>query len=90
MTMKIVYTKRFLRLLKKCEPGLIEEAKEKINQLRDRAQHKALKVHTLKGRLKGRSSFSVNYKVRILFRYLPEDSKTIALLAIGDHDVYKA
>ena len=57
-----------------------------IELLKDKGNHKHLKVHNLHGRLAGRYSFSVNYKTRIVFAYLSKQE--IALLAIGDHEVY--
>jgi len=85
--MKIVYAPSFLKQFKRLELALQEEAYEKIELFEDIKNHKQLKVHKLKGRLKGRCSFSVNYKTRIVFMY---GSKQIAnFLAIGDHDVYK-
>lgn len=66
------------------------EAKEKILLFRDPANHLQLKVHKLKGRLKTRYSFSVNYDTRIVFRYLDTKPREALLLAVGDHDIYKA
>ena len=87
--MEVVYTPSFLRQLKALPPELKEEALEKIELFRDITNHKQLKVHKLSGRLKGRFSFSVNYKTRIIFKYLKIKPKEALLTAIGDHDVYK-
>ncbi|MBU1126539.1 MAG: type II toxin-antitoxin system mRNA interferase toxin, RelE/StbE family [Patescibacteria group bacterium] len=71
-------------------PELKEEAMEKIELLRDVKNHKQIKVHKLGGRLKGRYSFSVNFKTRIVFRYLnTKKPQEVLLTAIGDHDVYR-
>lgn len=86
--MEIFYTPEFLRSLKKLPHKLQEEAIEKIDLFRDPLSHKNLKVHKLKGMLRGRYSFSVNYKTRIVFRYV-EKPKNAVLLAIGDHNVYQ-
>lgn len=83
----VVYKPTFVRSLGKFEPELQEEVFEKIELFKKRSNHKALKVHKLKGGLMGRYSFSVNYKVRIVFRYLSKDEAV--LLIVGDHDVYK-
>ena len=64
------------------------EAIDKIKLFQNKSSHKSLKVHKLKGALNDRHSFSVNYKVRIVFEYLEKKNKA-ALLAIGDHDIYK-
>lgn len=82
-----MYAPEFVRLYEKLDPALKEEVKEKIVLFKDRSNHKTLKVHKLHGRLRGRQSFSVNYKFRIVFEYI---SKDVAVLkTIGDHDVYK-
>ena len=68
------------------DPALQEETIEKIGLFKNQDNHRALRVHKLHGPLGGRYSFSINYKTRIVFEYV---SKTeIALLAIGDHDIY--
>ena len=86
--MEVSYTPSFVRALNKLPPELQEEALEKIDLFRDQKNHKQLKVHKLSGRLKGRYSFSVNYKTRVVFNYLQTNPKEARLDAIGDHDVY--
>lgn len=85
--MNVYYLPTFIRLFKKLPIGLQEEAKEKIDLFKSDPLHPFLKSHKLKGALKGKYSFSVNYSYRIVFRYLSK--KEIVLLCIGDHDVYK-
>jgi plasmid maintenance system killer protein len=87
--MEVAYTPNFLRMVKALPLPLQEEAFEKIKLFRDTANHNQLKVHKLYGRLAGRYSFSVNYAVRIVFRYSSTHRKEALLLAIGDHDVYR-
>ncbi len=87
--LKIAYTPAFIRQVKTLPDALFDEVEEKIELLKDEKNHKALKVHKLKGRLKGRYSFSVNYQIRIVFKYNPRDKQEAILLAIGDHDVYR-
>ncbi|MSR85383.1 type II toxin-antitoxin system mRNA interferase toxin, RelE/StbE family [Candidatus Uhrbacteria bacterium] len=84
--MELVYAPTFLRMLKSLPSDLQDEAIEKIDLFQHQNNHPSLKAHKLKGRLLGRWSFSVNYKIRIVF--LKMHSKKICLLAIGDHDVY--
>ncbi len=84
---EVSYTPTFIKQLNSLEPELQEESIEKIELFKGEKNHKQLKVHKLKGRLKNRLSFSVNYRTRIIFDYL--SSKEVVLLAIGDHDVYK-
>ena len=86
--MQVSFTPMFLRMLKALPPELREETFEKIEQFKNPRAHKLLKVHKLKGRLKGRFSFSIDYRTRVVFVYLkPQEA---VLLAVGDHDVYNA
>ncbi len=85
--MEIAYKPSFLRQFKKLPPRLQEEASEKIELFKDPSNHKALKVHKLKGDLAGRLSFSVNYKHRIVFAWEVQNKSAI-LLGFGDHSIY--
>ena len=89
MTISVFFKPSFVRQLSSLESGLQKEALEKIELFRNSKNHKLLKAHRLKGRLKGRHSFSVNYKTRIVFMYIAKSKKEAVLLAIGDHDIYK-
>ena len=85
--MEIEYKPTFIKQYACFESSLKEEMKEKIELFRNGKNHKQLKVHKLKGKLSKYYSFSVNYKYRIVFDY--QSKSRAALLAIGDHDVYK-
>lgn len=85
--MEVHYKPIFIRQLNKFEGVLREEAIEKIELFKNRENHRQLRVHKLKGRLRDRHSFSVNYKFRIVFSYLSKNE--VVLLAIGDHEVYE-
>ena len=85
--MHVTLTYYFRRQFKKLERSLKEEAFEKIELFKLDQAHVQLKAHKLSGRLRDRYSFSVNYKIRIIYTYVSETE--VALLAIGDHDVYK-
>ncbi len=84
---ELVYTPKFVRLWKKLPPELREEVERCLAQLRKNPQHPPLKTHKLRGALKGFLSCSVNYRYRVVFEW--DDPKTIALLAVGDHEVYR-
>lgn len=88
MEIVVSYTPSFVRQFRALESFLQDEVIEKIESLQDRKNHKLLKVHKLHGRLAGRSSFSVNYKTRIVFSYISKNQ--IVLLAIGSHDIYRS
>ena len=85
--MEIEYKPTFIKQYACFESSLKEEMKEKIELFRNGKNHKQLKVHKLKGKLSKYYSFSVNYKYRIVFIY--QSKSRAALLATGDHDVYK-
>jgi len=85
--LNLIYTSVFLKEYNSLEVSLQEEVSEKITLFCSKNNHKTLKVHKLHGALKDRYSFSVNYKIRIVFRYL--SSNEVALLDLGDHDLYK-
>ncbi|KKU20078.1 MAG: Plasmid stabilization system [Candidatus Saccharibacteria bacterium GW2011_GWA2_46_10] len=83
---EVVFTTGFFRQYNKLENDLREEVKEKIELFRKDPHAPMLKAHKLKGKLKGYFSFSVNYRYRVIYEY---DSKmTVALLTVGDHDIY--
>lgn len=83
----ILYTPKFARQWKKLEPALQEEVEACLAALRKNPKQVSLKVHKLTGRLKGFLSCSVNYRYRIIFEW--DDPETIAVLSVGDHDVYR-
>ena len=82
---KIIYTPSFIRRYKKLSSRLKEEVKEKIKQFQSVGNHQGLKVHKLGGSLKNIFSFSVNYKVRVVFEF-GRDKTSANLLLVGDHD----
>jgi len=83
----ISFRASFVRQYNGLEKALQEEIIEKIELLKDRGNHKRLKVHKLHGHLIKYWSFSVNYKIRIVFYF--ESRKEIVLSLLGDHDIYK-
>ncbi|OGG78293.1 hypothetical protein A3A36_03015 [Candidatus Kaiserbacteria bacterium RIFCSPLOWO2_01_FULL_52_12b] len=84
--LNVYYKASFIRKMNALDSALNEEAAEKIALFKDTKNHRILKVHKLHGPLAGLFSFSVNYKTRIVFQYVSKNE--IALLSIGDHDVY--
>lgn len=85
--LRIGYKPAFLRQLKKLPAALQEEAKEHIEQFSKDPEKATLRMHKLKGALRGRWSFSVNYRYRIVFAY--ENKHAAMLLMIGDHSIYE-
>ena len=84
---EISFKPSFVRQAKNLEKALWQELVEKIELLKDAKNHENLKVHKLHGTLSECYSFSVNYKIRVVFEYATKNE--IVLLAVGDHDVYK-
>lgn len=82
----LIYAPRFVRQFKRLPKELQEEAFQKIDLFRNVKNHSSLKVHKLHGKFSTSYGFSVNYKMRIVFDYVSK--KKVALLSIGDHDIY--
>ena len=88
---EVIYSPNFLRRLKKIKKKdnrLFEEVVEKVELFTQQDKHKSLKVHKLHGRMRGWHSFSVNYKIRVVFKYSKNKSEA-NLLDVDSHDVYK-
>lgn len=84
---QIRYSSYFLRKIKKI-PFIvkIDLAKTEEN-FRENPFHARLKTHKLSGKLSNLWSFSVNYQVRILFKF--DTQYSVTFLDIGSHDIYK-
>ena len=82
----LIYAPRFVRHFKRLPKELQEEALETITLFKHLKNHAGFKVHKLHGTFSKYFSFSVTYKIRIVFEYVSKNE--VALLAIGDHDVY--
>lgn len=81
---EIQYAPNFIRMYKRLHTSLKDEIKEKIELFRLAENHTHLKVHKLNGVLNNTYSFSVNYKIRVVFEY--ENKNLANLLYVGDHD----
>lgn len=84
--MRVIFYKHFEREIKKVAVAHRVEVKEKIELFISDPHHPILKTHKLTGQMKDFWSFSVNFRIRIIFEYL-EDG-TAAFLSIGDHSIY--
>lgn len=84
---KVVYKPQFIRQFRKFPLDIQDEITRKIDLFRDPRNHRMLKVHKLHGPLSGRSSFSVDFRHRIVFRYVSKDE--VVLLVVGDHAIYR-
>ncbi len=84
---EIVFTPSFDHKVKKTQPALLEELSDTIECLKNRKNHAGMKLHKLHGRLKGLLAVSVDYRHRIIFRWVNKDR--ILLMDFGDHSVYE-
>jgi plasmid maintenance system killer protein len=87
---EIIYSKKISKIIYeilKTDYVLFKEVTDKVTEFKNFENHQKLKVNKLHGKMKYIYSFSVNYKYRILFKYL--DKNTIVLLTIGDHQIYQ-
>ena len=88
MTKLVIYYKpTFIRQFSRLASDIQEEALEKIGLFSDTKRHAKLAVHKLHGKLEGYSSFSVNFKYRIVLKYFSK--KEVVFLSIGDHEIYR-
>ena len=85
----IEYAPEFVRTWKKLPVAIQDVTVERIELFRDRTNHRKLKVHKLSGSMKGRWSFSVDFRYRIVFMYSLKDKNLAQMLDVGDHSVYE-
>ena len=84
--MRIFYTKKFEREYKKVSRELKLKAETREIIFKKNPHNKVLKTHKLSGELNNLWSFSVDYKNRIIFEFV--DNDTVFFHSIGDHDIY--
>lgn len=85
--LEIIYAPSFVRQFKKLELSLQDEVVDKVEVFKNKDSHKNLKVHRLHGKFAECFSFSINYKIRIIFEYKPKNEAT--LLFVGSHELYE-
>ena len=83
----LVFTKTFLKQLKKLDKSFVSVVVEKIESFKNPDNHKRLEVHKLHGRLAQKYAFSINRKDRIIFIYQSDNEAII--LTIDDHNFYR-
>jgi mRNA-degrading endonuclease YafQ of YafQ-DinJ toxin-antitoxin module len=88
MTFRIIYTKSYIkragRFIKK-HPDLLGQYEKTLKLLELNPSHPSLKLHELKGKLKGLHSVSINISYRITLELLISE-KDIILVNVGPHD----
>jgi hypothetical protein len=86
---EIWYSKEFLRMYGKLDPALQHEVKKRIEEFKDRKNHRKLEVHKLGFKLKGKLGFSIDFHNRVVFHYDEKDDNIAYLLGVGDHEIYR-
>lgn len=83
----VLYSKKFVKELKKLPAEIIEIAIIKEEIFKTNPLHSSLRLHELHGKLQGLWSISLTKNYRIIFeRQLNGD---ILFISIGKHDIYK-
>ena len=76
--------KRSFRKIVKNNDDIKNKFKEKLELLRENPSNPILKTHKLSGKLQDYMSFSVDYRIRVVFKYV--DKTKVLLIDIGTHD----
>lgn len=85
--MKVHYTSRFIKDLKKLSKKKQELALKREVYFRKDPFDSKLKTHKLSGALKEYWAFSLTYSDRVLFGFVKKDEAIF--YKIGSHDIYK-
>jgi mRNA-degrading endonuclease YafQ of YafQ-DinJ toxin-antitoxin module len=78
------YVRRARKFLRK-HPGILLQYRKTLELLELNPFHPSLRLHSLKGRLAGLSSVSINLSYRIVIELIIEGDQ-ILLVNIGKHD----
>lgn len=88
MTFRIIYTKSYNKragkFIKK-HPELLGQYEKTLKLLELNPNHPSLKLHELKGKLKGLHSVSINMSYRITLELIVSENDII-LIDVGSHD----
>lgn len=85
--MIVIYSTKFYREYKRIPTNIKKQAEKMETIFRLNPFNPILKTHKLTGNLKDFWSFSVDYKNRIIFEFISEN--TVCFHSIGSHDIYK-
>jgi len=86
-TYSYLASRRFVKNWSKLNPRAKREVNKKIDLFLRNPFTPILKTHKLTGKLKDYWSFSLNYSLRIMFRFTGK--KTVGFIDIGGHEIYK-
>jgi len=85
--MEIEYSSHFKNSYKKLTRGIQIKAEVAELLFRDDPFNPKIKTHKLKGKLKDFYSFSIDFKFRIVFKFV-SGRKKVVFLDVGDHKIY--
>jgi mRNA-degrading endonuclease YafQ of YafQ-DinJ toxin-antitoxin module len=85
---RILYHPKFVVDLRALEPAVQARAGKTERLFRSNPLHPSLRLHPLKGRLKGSWSLSVTMNIRIIFKRLANSD--MVFYSIGRHDIYRS
>ncbi len=90
MKRKLLRSTAFVRAARRAvkkDPELASQLPLTLRRLSEDVFHPLLRSHKLKGSLRGKWAASVNYDLRILFRFVEHGhEEAILLLTLGSHD----
>ncbi len=90
MKRKLLRSTAFVQIARRAvkrNPQLARELSRTLKRLSEDVFHPLLRSHKLKGSLAGRWAASVNFDMRVVFRFVQhEDEEAILLLTMGRHD----
>lgn len=84
---KIYPTSRFKKSFRRLPREVQEKSVERENIFVANPFDPRLDTHKTKGRLKGLWSYSVDFRFRVLFRFI--DEETVIYYDIGDRSIYR-
>lgn len=88
MTYRLIYPESYVRKAKKFlrkHPEMSSQYQKTLEILELNPYHPSLRLHSLRGRLKGLSSVSINMSYRIVLEMVIQDNDII-LVDVGSHD----
>jgi plasmid maintenance system killer protein len=87
MENNIYYSSRFLKRIEDLPQEIIDLTIKKEEIFKKNPWHPSLRVHSLRGELRGYWSISINKQYRIIFEH--KGNGDTLFLSIGKHDIYK-
>ncbi len=85
---RIEYSTKYLRSFKKLPGRLKHKALEKERLFRSNPFDARLGSHKLSGKFQGYWSYSVDYKSRVIFRFI--NGNSVLFFDVGPHPIYRS